>query len=56
MIKEANNLAVFKVHMKGKSFALESMKEEFTTNEEDIKSKEEHEDAYTLKKIMKRCR
>jgi len=34
VIKNANNLEPFKVHMKNKRFALDLMKEEFPTNEE----------------------
>ena len=37
MSKDVNNLEVFKVLMKDKSFGLDLMKEELTTNEEDIK-------------------
>ena len=37
LIKNANNLEAFKVHMKDKRFALDLMKEEFTTNEESRK-------------------
>jgi len=52
MIKNANNIEVFKVHMKDKRFGLNLMEEELVTNEESIKegSKSE-EDELLLKKF-----
>jgi len=46
-----NNLEVFKIHMKDKSLALDLMKEELATNEEDIKGLKSKENAYLLKKF-----
>jgi len=37
MIKNANNIEVFKVYMKDKSFALDFMKEECATNKVSMK-------------------
>jgi len=44
--KNANNIEVFKVHMKDKRFALDFMKEEFATNKVSMKEGSKLEDKY----------
>ena len=51
MIKNANNIEVFKVHMKDKRFVLDFMKEEFATNKVSMKEESKSEDKYLWKKV-----
>jgi len=52
VIKDANNLKVFKVHMKDMRFILDLMKEKLATNDENIKEGSKlKEDEYLLKKF-----
>jgi len=51
VIKNANNIEVFKVHMKDKRFALNFMKEEFATNKVSMKEGSKSEDKYIWKKV-----
>ncbi|QCE06821.1 glutaredoxin 3 [Vigna unguiculata] len=52
VIKYANNLEVFKVHIKDKRFVLDLMKEKLTTNKENIKEGLKSEkNKYLLKKF-----
>jgi len=51
VIKNTNNIEVFKVHMKDKRFALDFMKGEFATNKVSMKEGSKSEDKYTWKKV-----
>jgi len=51
VIKNANNIKVFKVHMKDKRFALDFMKEEFATKKVSMKEGSKLEDKYLWKKV-----
>ena len=51
VIKNTNNIEVFKVHMKDKRFALDFMKEEFAINKVSMKEGSKSEDKYIWKKV-----
>ena len=51
MIKNTNNIEVFKVHMKDKRFALDFMKEKFAINKVSMKERSKSEDKYLWKKV-----
>jgi len=51
VIKNANNIEVFKVHMKDKRFAQDFMKGEFATNKVNMKEGSKSEDKYLWKKV-----
>jgi len=51
VIKNANNIEVFKIHIKDKIFVLDFMKEEFATNIVSMKEGSKLEDKYIWKKV-----
>jgi len=46
VVKNANNIEVFKVHMKDKRFSVDFMKEECATNKVSMKEGSESKDKY----------